>query len=198
MAANLKADKIIHPSTGQPAIDVDAFATANTTARYNRQTINYIDTVGRTAGATWTLGTSFGPYSMAAGSTLKISYTYPCRNDAATWGGLYFEPQISFNGGTTWYSLGSRGYDAVMKNGQAAIRRTSNSNMYIDPGILTPYTVNLRYYFRSYDGTVGINNGINHDINIISGTATLLSGDAGNQHYGNWIIEEMALYGGVV
>ena len=198
MAANLKADKILHPSTGQPAIDVAAFAAANTTARYNRQTINYIDTVGRSAGATWTLGTTFGSYSMAAGSTLKISYTYPCRNDATSWGGLYFEPQISFNGGTSWYSLGSRGFDAVMVSGNGAIRRTSNCNMYVDPGIMTAYTVSMRYYFKSYDGTVGLNNGINHDINIISGTATLLSGDAGLQNYGNWLIEEMALYKGAV
>jgi hypothetical protein len=78
-----------------------------------------------------------------------------------------------------------------MNDGAADIRFTSNI-MLINPGKTSDFSVTIRFYFRSYDGTVGLNNGGGHEINMVSGTATLMSGTNGQQHYGNWIIEELA------
>lgn len=194
MAASLKLDYIKNATTN--AIDVRAMA--DTRSYYYRQTLTLVDTTARTSSTTWTAGASWGPYTgFKAGSLLRISYMVPARNDQAGWGGLYFEPQVSFNSGTTWYSLGSRGYDAVMISSYADINGTSNT-MQIDPGMTADFPFSIRYYFKAYDGTVGINNGINHDLNIVSGTANggIISGDNGNQHYVHFIVEELALFKG--
>ncbi|MFB0965802.1 MAG: hypothetical protein QMC36_09290 [Patescibacteria group bacterium] len=47
----------------------------------------------------------------------------------------------------------------------------------------------MRFYFKAYDGTVYINT--SHDINSVSGTATLMPGVNGTQHYAKVIIEEI-------
>ncbi len=190
MAAVAKMDELSN-SYGTFQMDVAKIASAK--SRYNRQTLNVNDTTDRTSGTTWTLGGTFESFpTFKAYSLLKISYMYPARNDQAGWGGLYFEPQIRFNSGT-WQSLGSRGYDAVMTSGVADINYTTNV-MLIDPALASDFTVGIRFYFRSYDGTVWLN--LNHDLNAVSGTATITSGSNGLQHYGNWIIEELALMKG--
>lgn len=190
MAATAKLDSL-YDSNGYFQVNVDNVASAN--SRYHRQIINAVDTTDRTGSTTWTLGGTFGDYAgFKAYSLLKISYMYPARNDTGGWGGLYFEPQIRFNGGA-WQSLGSRGYDAVMNNSSSNINYTSNV-MLIDPAMAADFTVGIRFYFRSYGGTVWLN--LNHDINAVSGTATLISGTGGQQHYGNWVIEELALMKG--
>lgn len=189
-ATNVKTTNL-QDTSGNNAINVPKVA--GNAARYTRQILNLVDTTDRTSGTTWTAGTTFGEmYGFKANSVLKISYMYPCRNDSTSWGGLYFEPQIRFNGGA-WQSLGSRGYDAVMELGNGSISFTSNI-MFIDPGLASDYSIALRYYFRSYDGTVGVVNGNGHEINTTSGTASLMSGTNGQQHYGNWIVEELALF----
>lgn len=191
-ATNLKATNL-QDTSGNTAINIPKVS--GNAARYTRQVLNLIDTTDRTSSTSWTAGTTFDElYGFKAGSTLKISYMYPCRNDSQGWGGIYFEPQIRFSGGA-WQSLGSRGYDAVMNDGAADISFTSNQ-MYIDPGMTSDYSIAIRFYFRSYDGSVGINNGNGHDLNSTSGTASLMSGKNGQQHYGNWIIEELALFRG--
>jgi hypothetical protein len=191
MAAVLKLDNI-QDSSGAAAIDISKLS--STSSRYTRKIVQLIDTTDRTSGTTWTLGTTFADSGdFRAGSLLRIYYMYPCRNDSGGWGGLYFEPQIRFNSGA-WQSLGSRGYDAVMEYGQS-INSTQNI-MLIDPGQSSTFTVGIRYYFRSYDGTVGLVNALGHEINVISGTATLMSGVNGNQHYGQFQIEELALMRG--
>ena len=127
----------------------------------------------------------------------SIFYSYPCRNDSTGWGGLYFEPQIRINGDQgVWCSLGSRGYDAVMNNGSSDISHTNN-HMLIDPEMTSDFTFQLCFYFRSYDGTVGLNNSQGHDMNATSGTATILPNDNGWQHYGHFIVEELALFKGI-
>lgn len=168
-------------------------------ARYTRQIICLSDTTDRSATTSWVAGTTFTEMTgFKGGSVLKIYYMYPCRNDSTGWGGLYFEPQIQFNTGT-WYSLGSRGYDAVMHNTSADIHWTENT-MYVDPSAYTgtsDFSMNLRFYFRSYDGTVGLNNSQGHDLNATSGTASNIGGGYNiYQHYGHWIIEELALFRG--
>lgn len=191
MAAVAKMDELSN-SYGTFQMDVAKIASAK--SRYNRQTLNVNDTTDRTSGTTWTLGGTFESFpTFKAYSWLKISYMYPARNDySSSWGGLYFEPQIRFNNGT-WQSLGSRGYDAVMNNAAGNINYTSNV-MLIDPAMAADFTVGIRFYFRSYGGTVWLN--LNHDLNAVSGTATIISGTGGQQHYGNWIIEELALMKG--
>lgn len=178
------------------AIDIDKMAAA-TTPRYTRRIVNLIDTTDRASGTGWTLGYDSGVISgFKAGSILKINYMYPARNESSSWGGLYFEPQIRYNQGS-WLSLGSRGYDAVMSTNSGGNIRYTDNSMLIDPAQSANFTISIRFYFKSYDGTVGLNNSQGHDINNISGTAPLLAGANGQQHYGNWIIEELALLKGI-
>jgi hypothetical protein len=166
----------------------------NTEYKYNRGIHRLIDTnisADRDATTTWKPGATFSNITgFKANSLLRIYYSVPCRNGSLGWGGLYFEPQISFNGGSTWQSLGSRGFDAVMTQGGGSIHASDNL-MLIDPGQSSDFSVRMRYYFRSYDGTVIIND--SRDINAISGTATRMSGDNGNQHFTHFIIEEIAI-----
>jgi hypothetical protein len=191
-ATTVKATNMQNIS-GTSAVDVNKLSTNQ--ARYTRQIITQVDTTDRTTSTTWTLGTELPTMTdFKAGSLLRIYYMYPCRNDSSSWGGLYFEPQIRFNS-STWQSCGSRGYDAVMDLSPGSISSTTNT-MLIDPAASVDFTAQLRFYFKSYDGSVGLNNGNGHDINAISGTATIMSGNNGNQHYGHWIIEELAIFRG--
>jgi hypothetical protein len=92
-----------------------------------------------------------------------------------------------------WQSLGSAGYDGgVMSLGYACIA-SYQQTLFIDPGRSTPFSVQFRFYFKSYDGTVGLNNALGHDINLTSGTAALMSGNNGLQHYAHVIVQELAL-----
>lgn len=191
-ASNVKGGSLQNTS-GVTAIDVAKLST--NAARYTRQCYVQVDSTDRTSGTSWTVGTEMPEVGgFKGGSLVKIYYNFPCRNDSTGWGGIYFEPQIRFNAGT-WQSLGSRGYDAVMNNGSSDIAYTSNT-MLVDPGIATDFSVQLRFYFRSYDGSVGVNNANGHEINGISGTASLMSGINGYQHYGHWIVEELAIFRG--
>ena len=50
------------------------------------------------------------------GSHLELHWYIPSRKDASSgtdsnWNGMYFQPCLSFDNGTTWYSLGTCGYD---------------------------------------------------------------------------------------
>lgn len=155
---------------------------------YIRQIEVQVDTAGRTFGG-WGLGPTFPTLTYAGGSKIKMMYHIPMRNDAGGWGGIYVEPQIQFNGGT-WQSLGTTGHE-MMHLGNADIA-TYKNDILVNPGISTSFTAAFRFYVKAYEGTVGWNNGINHDINVSSGTATIMSGDNGNQHYMHIIIEEFA------
>ena len=159
------------------------------TGYFIRQIVTQVDTVGRTSGTSWTLGPTFATLNYAANSLIKMSYHIPTRNTGSGWGGGYIEPQVSFNGGA-WQSLGSSGHDAAVMilNNEAIL--TYHGEVLLNPGITSAFTAAFRFYFRSYDGTLGWNNGINHDINNVSGTAAIMSGDNGNQHYMHAIIEE--------
>jgi hypothetical protein len=192
MPATLKTDKLQNLS-GTVGVDVTNLAT---NGRYIRQIVQCIDSINTSTSTGWTLGTTFGDYTgFKAGSTLKIYYMYPVRNDSTSWGGAYFEPQIRFNGDKgVWQSLGSRGYDGVMLLNYATIHHTHNT-MYIDPGQTNDFSVSIRYWFRSYDGTLNFNLN-NRDVNVISGTASLMPGVNGQQHYGRFLIEEYALIKG--
>jgi hypothetical protein len=71
---------------------------------------------------------------------------------------------------------------------------TYRQTILIDPGLSSTFTIQFRLYFRSFDGTVGLNNALGHDINAVSGTAALMSGNNGLQHFMHIIVEELARY----
>lgn len=178
-------------STGNSVIDVAAMST---TGYYARQTVTQVDTTNRTFTTSWAAGPTFDVISNCqSGSLLHISYYVPARNDDTGWGGLYTEPQVRFDEGT-WQSLGSSGYDGgVMRNGQSSIG-SYYQTILIDPAQAADFSVQFRFYFKSYSGTAGVNNGVNHDINVVSNTATIMSGNNGLQHYTHIVVEELARY----
>lgn len=156
---------------------------------YTRQIFQQIDSTNRSATG-WTLGPTFPTLTNFAGnSIIKLFYFVPARNDNAGWGGMYIEPQVQFNGGT-WQSLGSSGYDGNVMTANNADIGSYTQSLLIRPGISTTFSMAVRFYFKAYDGTAYWN--LNHDINAVSGTATIMSGDNGNQHYMHIIVEELA------
>lgn len=150
----------------------------------------FSDGVARTITNTWTAGPTFNTVSgFKAGSKVKITYSIPSRNDDLTWGGLYIEPQVSFNNGATWNSLGSTGYDGNIMNNDASSIGTYTNVLLIDPTQSSDFSVKIRFYYKSYTGTTWINT--QHDLTAVSGTAPLMSGVNGTQHYTKVIIEEV-------
>jgi microcystin-dependent protein len=146
-----------------------------------------IDSTGRSSGSSWTAGPTFPEITgFRAGSRVHLDFNVPMRNASTSWGGLYFEPQIRFDLGT-WQSLGSSGYD-LMNTGAQAIM-THNGAILVDPGISAIFSVQVRYYFKSYDSTVILNS--SHNINAVSGTATIMAGDNGDQFFTKFIIKEI-------
>jgi len=153
------------------------------------RTVVEVDSTNYSAGTSWTLGPTFSNLTgFQANSRVLVSYHFPMRNDATSWGGGYIEPQITFDN-STWQSLGSSGYDGAVMNNSSASIGSYFQQLLIDPGISTSFSVRLRFYFRSYDGTVTINQ--SHSINTISNTATLMSGVNGTQHYCKVIVSEL-------
>lgn len=163
------------------------------TGYYVRQSLTEYDTVSRTVGTGWGLmwtGTNFGGFK--AGSKIRLNYHMSLRNDSGSWGGGYIEPQISFNGGANWFSLGSSGYDGGVMIATSAAIGSYNNHIIIDPalqGVTTDFSVQVRFYGKSYDGTLYWN--LNHDVNAVSGTATAASGTNYYQHFCQYSIEEL-------
>lgn len=160
---------------------------------YSRKIITEVDTTGRSCTG-WTLmWTGSNQTDFKAGSLVRLSYHLALRNNDYGWGGGYVEPQISFNN-STWYSLGSSGYDGAVMADSAAVIGSYNNQIIINPataGISGDYQVRVRFYCKSYSGTLLWNT--DHDLNTVSGTASLLSGaNNGYQHYCNYTIEELA------
>lgn len=178
---------------GLGAIDVIKLATGG---RYLRQVFAQADSAAYSFSTAWALGPVFDVITgVKAGSLLKVFYHAPFRNDSTSWGGAYTELQFSVNGGA-WKSLGSSGYDGgVMKNAAAAIGAYNNSIL-VDPGQTADFSIQFRLYCKSFDGTAQLN--ANHDINNISGTATLEVGAQGTQHYAHIIVEELATLKGAL
>lgn len=190
MAGTLKVNTIKNTG-GATVLDLSRLSR---TGRYVRTTTLQTDTTNRTSTTSWTLGPTFDVISNCqANSLIKLFYSVPMRNDSTSWGGGYIEPQVRFNEGT-WQSLGSCGHDAgVMYLGNNFIG-TYRQIILIDPVQSANFSVQFRFYFRSFDGTVGWNNGINHDTNVVSGTAPIMAGNNGLQHFAHIIVEELARY----
>jgi hypothetical protein len=158
---------------------------------YVRKDIVQVFSSAATLTTSWSLVVTFDNITnIKANSLIEMDYFFPCRNDSTSWGGVYIEPQVSFNNGTTWASLGTSGYDGgVMHNGVADIGSYYNS-VTVDPAITTDFSVRFRFYMRTYDGTGTINT--SNDVNLISGTASLLPGNNGLQHFGRINVREIA------
>lgn len=132
----------------------------------------------------WTNQTGFSPNSV-----LEFFYHVPTRKDNTGWGGLYFEPNVSFDGGTTYYSLGTCGYDGgIMALGTDMIHYYSNIFM-IYPEQSSSYDFRLKLNFKVYSGTSVVNG--NHDINgINTNTNYWVNGDSHLQHWMHYIVKE--------
>lgn len=190
MASILKLDTIQNVN-GAVALDI---AKLSAGGRYTRQIITQTDTASYSFTTTWGLGPTYPTLvDMKAGSLIRLDYTMPCRNDSTSWGGMYIEPQFKINT-TAWQSLGSCGYDgSIMNFGNAAIGTYCNAIL-VNPEQVADFTVQFRFYFRSYDGTSVLNS--SHDINAVSGTASIMAGNNGLQHFSHVIVEELALLRG--
>lgn len=189
MASILTVDQIQNTS-GSTSVVMN---NVSLTGRYRRQIYTQVDTLSWSATTTWALGPTFAQVSgFQAGSVIRLDYQIPTRNDSTSWGGGYIEPQVRFND-ESWQSLGSCGHDAgVMSLGYSCIA-SYQQTIFIDPAINGPFAVQFRFYFRAYESTIGLNNALGHDINSISGTAALMSGNNGLQHYTHIIVQELAL-----
>lgn len=160
------------------------------TGYYIRQVNTQTDSTNRTSSTTWTAGPEFTTITgFQPNSLLRINYHVPMRNDSASWGGGYVEPQIRFDGGT-YQSLGASGFSTVMDSSAGGTIGFYNNTLLINPAKTSAFTVQMRLYFKSYDGTVQINGG--NDVNTTSGTATIMSGVNGLQHWTHITIEELA------
>jgi len=177
----------VRTQSGTVALDVEKLSTGG---RYVRQSL--VEVISGTASftTTWVLALQFpSMVGFKAGSLVRLTYVVPCRNDSTSWGGAYLEPQVSISGGA-YQSLGSCGYDgSVMNLGNGAIGTYTNMIL-INPAQASDFSLQFRLYAKSYDGTTVING--SHDINAISGTASLMPGVNGLQHYAHIIVDELA------
>lgn len=158
--------------------------------RIIRKSVVQVNTNSYSASTSWAQVPAFPTITdFKAGSLVKLSYHIPMRNDSSSWWWGYIEPQISFNWGTTWNSLWSSWYDWWVMNNVANSIGSYFNTILIDPAQSSDYSVKVRFYFRSYDGTVIIN--WSHDLNNISSTATLMSWVNWTQHFAKIIVEEL-------
>lgn len=160
---------------------------------YTRKLYTEVDTTNRTVGNSWALmWTGTNQTGFKAGSKIRLHYHMALRNNSGSWGGGYIEPQISFNN-SSWFSLGSSGYDGGVMSLDTGTIGSYNNYIVVDPalqGITTDFQVRIRFYAKSYDGTLMWNQ--DHDLGAVSGTATAAAGINYTQHYCNYTIEELA------
>lgn len=183
----------IRKADGTPAINIDNITSG---ARYQRQLVMQKDLTERSFGTSWELGPTFTTLSgFKANSLLHLYYLVPMRNNSTSWGGAYIEPQIQFNQDGVWNSLGSCGYDGGVMGHENRILSYRNF-MLIDPGQTQDFSIQLRFYCKTYDGTGYWNQYSNGsdggNIELTSGTASLLNSNINDNHYMNVKIKELA------
>ena len=182
----------INNGSGVSSLDITKLATGG---MYTRNIIAQTDTAIYNFTTAWAIGPTFALISnLKSGSLVKLDYTMPCRNDSTLWGGMYIEPQVNLNA-SGWQSLGSCGYDGAIMNYASPSIGTYYNSILISPGLSVDFSVQFRFYFKSYDGTSTLNG--NHDINDISTTAPIMGGTNGLQHFASIIVTEIAKFGGV-
>jgi hypothetical protein len=163
--------------------------------RYIRNTDSQIDTAGRTTGTSWTImWTGDNRTGYKAGSLIHLRYHIPLRNDDTSWGGGYVEPQITYNNSSTWYKLGSSGYDGGVMAQVTQVIGSYNNSIYINPsldGVYGDFSVRIRFVSKAYSSTLQWNQ--SHEINNVSGTGTTSNAANYNQHYASFSTLELAL-----
>lgn len=184
---------IIKDSSGTKKIDV---ATISLNGFVTRRILN------QTTTESWSTSTTRRDFNLAhtfptisgfkAGSLVNLSYHIPTRNNDTSWGGIFIEPQVQFNGGT-WYSLGGTGYD-LMYDSAKAISSYFNTVMF-DPQQTEDFSICFRFYLAGHDGSTEING--SHSLGTRSNSSSYpdLSGDNSLQHYWSLKIEELAKIG---
>lgn len=181
--------------SGNTAIDVAKVA--GNASRYVRQSYVQNDLNNYSFSTSWVLGPSFSNVSgFKEGSLIEVTYYIPCRNDSTSWGGIYIEPQFTFDN-STWLRSGTSGYTAVMELGNGSISFYGKT-LLIDPSlesVVGDFQFNIRFYCKSYDGTTTINQ--NNDVgNAGSGVCALATGANRYQHYASIVVKELALLRG--
>ena len=142
----------------------------------------YLDTTGRSFGSGWGQGyvsPEFVRSKAGSESRIKMTYRLPARNGSSNWGGGYNELHYSVDGGATWITAGNGGYDAAVMASSANMIASDHGTVWFDD--LPGTSFKFRWYHRSYDGTLEINQA--HDI---------LHGDNG-WGFSNFYIEEISL-----
>jgi hypothetical protein len=181
----LKVSKIKNTS-GDTVINVEAL---NPESRTLRQIQKHAWT-GDYAVSSWELVGGISPpmNGCKPDSLIQLNYYLPTRNKSTSWGGLYIEPQYRIDG--VWKSLGSCGYDGgVMIYSMSTIGSYTNTIL-IDPQKTTTFSIDFRFYCKSYDGTTTINQSTS--VNSINGNASLDGNGNSDQHYFSIIVEEFA------
>lgn len=198
--AYVEANPVVHGIDGRDGIDgVDGAPGADGApggiqsfpiGYYIRKAELLVDTRGYSTNTTWKLGPAWSPvYDLLPNSKVWFSIKVPAKNNSTSWGGMFLELQIRFNSGD-WYSLGCTGYDTVMEYGQSS---HSYNCDYLVQGPDVPFSVEIRTYFKSYDGTTLIVDSLS--INSVSGTAPLIEPAIYSlQHYSKLIVKELALF----
>ena len=136
------------------------------------------------------------------GSHLELQWYIPSRKDtssgtAGNWMGMYFQPCLSFDDGTTWYSLGTCGYDGgTMVRYASSIHNYTNHAWIQNSGTNIPssgsYTVKIKFMGCEYEttGTAYVNG--SHDING-KNSGSYIDTSAGidrYQHFSHWTLKE--------
>ena len=190
--------------------------------RYTRQLVRLVDATTNTTNTTWVvgdaaaLGVSVGNVWKLAlnfpnipgfipSSLVRLHYYVPCRNQSSSgsWGGMYLEPQISYNGGVTWTSLGTCGYDGGVMTMKDSVSSFCNTIL-LDPQATTQFGVQIRIYAKPYRTDTLISGAwinqwtINNLASYPALAATAPLARDGQQHFAHIIVEELALVRGSV
>ena len=136
------------------------------------------------------------------GSHLELHWYIPSRKDAASgtdsvWNGMYFQPCLSFDDGTTWYSLGTCGYDGgTMTRYASMIHNYINHAWIQNSGTNIPssgsYTVKIKFMGCEYQTSNNATVNGSHDING-KNSGSYIDTSAGidrYQHYAHWTLKE--------
>lgn len=175
---------------------VAAFDTSflDSESRRLRKAHRVASTTSFDVGTGWSVRTELSEQlnGFKAGSYIHLFYYVPNRNNSTSWGGAYIEPQVEFNNDGVWFSLGCCGYDGGVMIYRHATIASYMTSIIIDPNQSNDFSVKFRFAMRSYDGTTTING--SHNINNVSGTASIMGGNNGLQHYFHIVVKEYSLW----
>jgi hypothetical protein len=185
--STLKADIILSPTGGRPP----GFVQPNGLKLGKIISEVYTPSLATSSTAMVDLWTFQSHPGFNPNSILEFYYHIPTRNDGAGWGGAYFEPFISFDGGATEYSLGTCGHDGgVMCIGGDMIHYYNNL-VYITPPVTGDgeYAVRVRFRFAAYDQTITVNG--SHDLNGGGSPGPFFTTNNNHiHHYFHYILKE--------